>query len=420
MPSQLTRVLATVVSTALLASCAHAPNGRYVPPELLSKPASDLAEGIAVFGDGVQKETLSGYRRAARQDLIRTSIYAYFTAKDWPATGPRLPEPDMLLCKPRYGYLRIAGPLQNTTARGTAIKELLKAPSDSLGDLFKALGEKYRIDPTEVTVEGRYDDWSGHSGKSCIEAITKADPFLTRDDVGEEAGGVIPAGKLLFDTVWGVIKPALKSGLQNVDRERRNKAVQEYFANTVNANGQEEENPNVKAMRDDIAHVERFLENEFSFAQQRAAGEAVAQYIAFRDPDAAHWKAAMAAANAPGCQAAIRGIKQPPGWDPPAEKGITCLTKVYDALNPAISKVLDAGDKVDASLDKTLPKDKLSDQIGTVAKIANGKAPSDAEAKALWGALTRYASLYNSAKDAGSEANQKKIKDAAEAFAKAL
>ena len=96
------------------------------------------------------------------------------------------------------------------------------------------------------------------------------------------------------------------------------------------------------------------------------------------------------------------------------------MSKVYEALNPALAHVLDAADKLDAALDKTLPKEKLSAQIDTVAKIARGEAPDEAQMTALWGALTRYLALYNTVKDVGSDANKKKVNDALDALKKAL
>lgn len=69
---------------------------------------------------------------------------------------------------------------------------------------------------------------------------------------------------------------------------------------------------------------------------------------------------------------------------------------------------------------QTLPESKLSEQIDTVAKIARGEAPTEDQAKALWAALTRYATLYGTVKDVGSDANKKKLKDGLDALKKAL
>lgn len=410
MPPELKNALLASTLVALLGSCSHAPNGQYVPPEALSPPAGDLAEGIAKFGNDVQKESLSGYRRAAREDLIRANIYNFFTGSDWTPGGHSVTPQGDIFCRPRYGYLRIAGPLQNTTARGIAVKDLLKAPSDSLGDLFKALGDKYKVDPMLVSVEKDYTTWSGSAnGKFCLDRIENGDPFLTRPNIGNEAGLVAAAaaGKILFDTIWTIVEPALKGGLQNIDKERRNTAVQQFFADPTN----------VGAMKDDIKHVETFLTAEFELAQKRAAGKATAQYAALTTYDSVTWKAALVAANAPGCQAAIRNLKHPPKGN---STGVACLRTVFDVLNPTISMVLDAGDNFDVAMDKTLPKDKLSDQIDTVALIAQGKQPDEQRLKALWGALMRYSTLYDTVKTAASDANQKKLKDAAEAFAEAL
>lgn len=406
MSKQLIYRAAVLAASAFLASCASAPNGQYVPPEALAKPVTDLAEGIATFGDKVQKETLAGYRRSAREDLMKGAVYTYFRDSDW-KKKPLATPLHVLICKPRYGYLRISGPLQNTIARGNSVKDLTKAPSDSLGELFKALGDKYAVDPTLVSTSDDYSTWEANDGKECISQVKNADPFTTRSYVGQESAGVVAAGISLFQTIWDVVKPALTSGLQNIDREKRNTAVQRYFADPKN----------VTAMKDDLQHVEGFLSKEFDLAQRRAAGEAVVQYIAFKNPSGEHWKKAIAAANESGCASAIKQLNQPPADN---EVGITCLNKVFEALVPAMSKTLDAADKLDAELDKTLPKDKLSDQIDTVAKIARGEAPTEVQAKALWGALTRYASLYGTVKDVGSDANKKKIKDGLDALKKAM
>ncbi len=407
MSKQLIVRAAPLVICAFLASCANAPNGQYVPPEALNKPITDLADGIASFGDKVQKETLSSYRRNAREDLAKTVIYAYFTGPTWAPDGPASTPVRDLVCKPRYGHLRISGPLLNTMARGTAVKDVIKAPSDSVGELFKSLGEKYAVDPALTTVPGEYDVWLEDGGKECADQVVNANPFATRDYVGQESGGAIAAGFALLQTVWDVVKPALTAGLQNIDRERRNSAVQQYFAKPEN----------VKAMKDDLEHVEDFLSKEFSLAQRRAAGEAVSQYAAFNDQNAQHWKNAMAAANATGCQEGIRAL---PKGGPQRNVGIVCLGKVYEALTPALDHVLDAADKLDLALDKTLPKERLSAQIDAVAKIARGEAPDEAQMKALWGALTRYLALYNTVKDVGSDANKKKVNDALDTLKKAL
>ena len=78
--------------------------------------------------------------------------------------------------------------------RGTAVKDVIKAPSDSLGVLFKSLGEKYAVDPALTAVPGEYDTWLADGGKECADQVAKGDPFATRNYVGQESAGALIAG----------------------------------------------------------------------------------------------------------------------------------------------------------------------------------------------------------------------------------
>src|SRR5262249_14839115 len=99
----------------------------YVPPEALDTPASNVSDAMTAFGTKVQSDTLAGYRRAAREDLMRADIRDFVRGADRNADHLResLSAPAVILCKPHYGYLRIAVPLENTSAKAAAIKSIL-------------------------------------------------------------------------------------------------------------------------------------------------------------------------------------------------------------------------------------------------------------------------------------------------------
>jgi hypothetical protein len=69
------------------------------------------------------------------------------------------------------------------------------------------------------------------------------------------------------------------------------------------------------------------------------------------------------------------------------------------------------GDSFDEQLDKSLPQNRLSEQVDTVSQIARGNMPDDQKLKAMWGTLVRYAALFNKLKDVGSDDNEAKLKD---------
>lgn len=81
---------------------------------------------------------------------------------------------------------------------------------------------------------------------------------------------------------------------------------------------------------------------------------------------------------------------------------------------------LDAGDAFDQTMNKELPQEKLSGQIDTLSALAQGKMDDDMRLRATWGVLVRYATLYDTVKATGSDANKKKVDDALNTLNKAL
>lgn len=397
-------VAGTILAT--LVGCAS--NGaNYVPPEALTPPSQQLSDALLAFSSKTQSEVLVKYRRAAREDLMYTAVSDFFKGKDWSqsAFDEALPKPRELLCLPRYGHLRISAPVQNVSARATAVKSLLAPPSDDVKDLLKHLSKNYTVDITAVDAPPSYDEWIAGAGEPCAAAVRDADPFAMRNYIGKESLlAAITGGKVLFDSVWGIVKPAVVGSLQTADMERRNRAIQEFFSDANNVN----------ALKRDIEHIEKFLKQEFEFDQKRTAGAAVvAQASAFTHKQ---FEAALAVAKKDNCPESIRRLNQVK-TDP---QGVACLRSVYEKFSGPITTALDAADTFDASIEKHLPKDTLSSQIDTLSDIAKGKMPVEDKARAFWATLVRYTALYNTVKSTGSDENQAKLKEALEAFQKAL
>lgn len=415
MPMKLRSVNAPIQVIVLLVGLSGCATGKgpggYVPPEALSKPGAEVSEALLAFGSGVQSQTLVNYRRAAREDMLRGAMRDFlmagvFTDKAFSAL---MPEPRDVLCLPRYGYLRISTPIVATNAKATAVKELVKPASDDIKALIKALGDRYTIDVTSPPLTVSYDTWvATGSGLSCVKAVETADPFATRDYIGREfaLGSALVAFNSLFETVWGLAKPVVTGALQNVDIERRNQAVRDFFS----------DDRNVAALKSDIEHIETFLRREFTLEQRKTAGAAVAAQAAVLDPNSAHWRDAVASVGKSTCGASISRLVT--NKTDPA--GVACLRTAYRVLDPAITLALDEADRFDASMEKELPESRLSGQIDTVSEIARGKMPADDRLRAMWGVLIRYATLYDTVRDFDSKANKEKWDEALEAFRKAL
>jgi len=401
-----------ILLSLVLSGCATGKGpASYVPPEALSYPSAEVSDALLTFGARVQSQTLADYRRAAREDMLRGAIRDYLTAGvlTHKAFSALMPAQRDVLCLPRYGYLRISTPVVATNGKATAVKELVKPASDDIKTLIKALGEKYTIDVTTAPLAVSYDTWMATgSGISCAKAVETADPFATRDYIGREfaLSSALVGFKTLFETVWGLAKPVVTGALQNVDTERRNRAVRDFFS----------DDSNIAALKSDVEHIETFLRREFILEQRKTAGAAVAAQAAVLDPDSAHWRDAAAIVEKSKCAASISRLVATK-TDP---AGVACLRTVYGALDPAITLALDEADRFDASMEKELPESRLSEQIDTVSEIAQGKMPADDRLRAMWGVLIRYATLYDTVRDLNSEAQKEKWDEALEAFRKAL
>lgn len=403
-------VLSLIFCTAL-GGCATG-DGRagYVPPEALASPSAKMSEALLAFGGRVQTENLVNYRRAAREDMYRGAIRDFLMGENITAKifSDAMPDPKDVLCKARYGYLRIATPVELTNAKAKAIQEVLMPPSAEIKELLKATKIKFTIDVTEPTLSPSYDAWLTTQGASCATAVANADPFVTRDYIGREVGAVVAltAFKTLFDTVWGIVKPALIGGLQNAEIERRNRAVRDFFS----------DEKNTTVLKNDLEHIENFLRLEFELQHKRTAGISVAAQASMTTFTAAHWTSAMGIVAKGGCHKSIRNL----ATVKTDAAGVACLNNVYAALAAPLNAALDTADVFDASIEKELPKQKLSEQIDTLAALAQGKMSDEERVRATWGVLVRYATLYDTIKETGSEANQKKWDEAVDALKKAI
>jgi len=412
-----------IVICAALGGCATG-NGKgpYIPPEALSPPSAKMSDALLAFTTLVQTETLANYRRAVREDMLRGAILDFMTGTQLDAAAWRkaMPSPKNALCLPRYTYLRIAAPVELTAAKAQAVKDLLKPPGTDVRELLAVTSTNFTIDVTASPKVAPYDDWMSTKTNACAAAVESADPFATRGDLTSESGAAaaLMAFKTLFDTLWGVVKPAVVGTLQNINLERRNRAVQDFFANPQNT----------AALKSDIESIETFLGKEFALQSKRTAGVSVATLDALADFSASHWTIAMTAAKKGRCSAAMRDLykpkPEPAAPDTPKSPldptGVGCLNNVYAALAAPLKAALDAGDAFDQTMDKELPQEKLSGQIDTLSALAQGKMDDDMRLRATWGVLVRYATLYDTVKATGSDANKKKVDDALNTLNKAL
>jgi len=401
----------SLVFCAILSGCATGDGrGGYVAPEAMASPSAKMSDALLAFGARVKSDNLNNYRRAAREDMIRGAVRDFLMGKDISAAplSTAIDDPRDVLCKPRYGYLRIAAPVELTNAKAEAVKELLKPPGAEIKELLKATKTKFTIDVTEPALSPSYDAWLLAQGASCAAAVADADPFATRNYIGNEVGGVaaLAAFKTLFDTVWGIVKPALTGALQNAEIERRNRAVRDFFS----------DEKNTAALKADIEHIESFLQQEFTLQHKRTAGLAVAAQASMANFTAAHWASAISIVGKGGCRESIRNLAKVK-TDP---VGVACLNNVYATLAAPMKAALDAADVFDASMEKELPKQKLSAQIDTLSALAQGKMSDEERIRTTWGVLVRYATLYDTIKETGSEANKKKWDDAVDALKKAI
>lgn len=402
--SVIVRISGLAITLVFLSGC---PSRAYVPPEALAPQSLQLSDALLEFSKKTQSEQLAKYRRSAREDLMRSAVLDFFKGNDWSreAFEQGMPKPRDLLCLPRYGYLRISGPAQNISGRATAVKTLIAPPSDDTLELIKSLGKSYSVDITKVEVPDDYATWIVGAGEPCDNAVRNADPFATRSYIGKESLiATTVAAKAAFEVIWGVIKPAVDGTLQNVDLERRNHVIQEYFANKDNVND----------FKRDIQHLESFLKSEFELEQRRTAGIAVvAQADAF---ESRQFDAALAVAKKNDCKKNIQRLVDLK-TDP---QGAACMGAVFAVLTPSFNTALDAADKFDVSIEKQLPKVTLSSQVKTLSEIAQGKNPAEEQAKAFWATLLRYATLYNTVKETSSDENNEKLDAALDAFRESL
>lgn len=393
--------------------CAKIKRG-YVPPEALDPPASNFSTAIATFSQNVQKDHLATYRRDVRHDLFVATVRDFMESENPNAEQlARMTDaesPTDFLCLPRYGYQRVAVRVGNLDAVGTALGERLKASSDDISKLFQALGTSYTIRTNAKEPPGTYDEWErSEDGKRCVDSVKNGDPFITRTYVGTEfAFAAVPAAIAVAEAVWAVVKPVAVGTLKNIDLERRNAAVREYF----------EDEKNVDALKLDLKDTEDFLQKEFQLSQVRSAGQAASAAAILFDPAAAHWTKIKQIAGTAKCRSAIVRLKS----DRTEPAGVTCLNDALAAASGPLEQALNSADAFDAAMGQQLPKDsdRLSVQVDTLRDIALGKQPNEAKVEALWAATLRYAALFQTAKDAASAANQKKIDDAISALLKTM
>ena len=190
-----TRVTRTM-AVAVVAWAASGCSGRsYVPPAL-GAPAGTFSRAVAQFGTDTKSSELPDYRRSARRDFFVATVRDFVQTDNADdktlraLTNP--PTPQNFLCRPRYGYQRVAVRIGNLEAVGTAVGEKLQAPSNDLAKLVKALSQSYTIRLEPAATPSTYDEWlTRNEGKQCADVVASGDPFATRTWVGTEFA---PAG----------------------------------------------------------------------------------------------------------------------------------------------------------------------------------------------------------------------------------
>jgi hypothetical protein len=437
-----------------LVSCSGAQGAEgYVPPETLDPPAGTFTRALVTFMQGVQKDHLGTYRRDVRQGLFVDTVKNYLEQKKPynKSVSDFAPSPADFMCLPNYGYQRVSVRVANAEAIGNAIGALITPSSDAskssspsaaanassvqstsenVGKLFLALGKDYAIKPEEKTIPASYDVWlANNDGKRCTTSLDGkpdasqpgkafADPFVTRNYVGREFGPAAAiAAVSMIEAIWSVVKPVITGVLTNIDLERRNKAIQDFFL----------DDKKVAMLKEDIAETERFLQNEYTFGLQRASGQAVTAAGLLFDSTTPHWKKIDAILHEDKCRNQIEGLAN----DRTVLAGVTCINTALAAASTQLNQALTTADAFDVALALQLPpaknpndpkskSDRLSDQVDTIRDIALGKQPEEQKLKDLFSALLRYIALAQTGTDAATAANEKKIGDTIDAFKNSL
>jgi len=314
-------LLGILVVVAVLSGCP------YVPPEVLDPPAGDFSRAMSTFAKSAREEHLASYRHEGRRDLF---IKVALTTLETNWTDASLVEalsgqaPKNFLCLPNYGYERIATRLGYVEGVGSALGDRLKTPGDDIPTLFASLSTNYAIKADPKVIPETIDMWyATPAGKRCEDAAngSSADPFAYRT-MGREAVPLV-AGIALIDTVWTIIKPVVIGTLKSADIERRNAAVQAYFAN----------DENVKQLGSQLSMIESWLKEQSIIEQKRAGGRAIVTSVLLFDSDAPHWQKIRQIAGTPECRENLQRL----GSETTNGRGVAC----FDAVLAAAAAPLD-------------------------------------------------------------------------------
>lgn len=373
-----------------------------VTPEEINPPTAAFVVASGKIVTSMQTDMLSGYRKNLRQDMLMADVLEFVETRQ-----PVSRTPVRWLCAANYQYQKISLPVAEMDGRNKILTDRTAAPANDLGALIQALGTSYSIPPEKEAVTVSYNEWlDGGGGKKCGDLIADADPYAIRPQARQEiALAGIAAGVSLVEALWAVIKPVAISALQNIDTERRAAALKAYFA----------DQKNIDVVKTQLEAIEAFLQSEFDLQQKRTAGAAASAFMVLYDPTAQHWHDAVVLAQGASC---AKGRIDGPAS--PSRKA--CLDGILKALNKPLMDALAAADAFDIAFAKQLPDDeqRLSKQLVALHQVAIGQAPPEDKLKALWAATLRYVALFQTVSDAASDANQKKISDAWDAFQKAL
>jgi hypothetical protein len=168
----------------------------------------------------------------------------------------------------------------------------------------------------------------------------------------------------------------------------------------------------VRILKAQYVVLETFVSDELKLSQTKASGNAAATAYILYDPTAPHWSKVRDAMGTAPCtvQAPNLGHRK------------MCIDAMMAAAGKPLTEALDAADKFDIAMSRENPpaKDRLSAQLETLQKIARGEQVTEGHLKAVWESAMRYIALFQSAGEAVSTENKKKITDAWAAFEKAL
>lgn len=422
-------LLLSLAMTLSLAGCVDAPKPKEnsgvatapppapppdVAPSDLMPPTASFSKALEDFTSQTTTTNVNPYARNLRRDMIVLDLANYFSTPKFAKKVIVAKRADTFLCRPHYNLEVVSRPIQNLDSTAKALATVSSAPSTDAGTLLKDLSHKYSVSlPDTKTVSANYDEWKANEGAQCVAGLTGSqgytpDPYAVRAEAAVEMNpfAAEAAAKDLFDTIWSIAKPLVVAVGTKVDNDKRTRAIQDFF----------DKPENVALLKSNLKATDQFLDEEFLIEKERAAGSAVTSLGILYDQKSLPWEAAMKIASTKRCRAGLANL----GNNKVDPVGTDCFNSIMAALDTPIEAALNSADAYDSSYSKTLPKDKLSDQVDTLQQIATGGKPGEDRIEQLWKSLLEYNSLFQTTSDTFSKANGTKVDQAVDKLKAAL